>query len=219
MRRVLAGSLLLGVVQHLEVRLAPSLIWLAHALFWSRRLASQHQPQIILSLDGVKGRGVAADGLAFAIHQKFDIVPLNLALLARQGEPKGTEGTGQGVGQCIPQQLVHWMNLFPIDLNLVHDWELDAKLLVRKLALALGRSWCLTAKLIARKGQQRESLILVLLVQGPQRWVVAVLQGSFTGDIHDDGCLAFELVQADLFVILVRLQVPNGTCSIGLIHA
>lgn len=30
---------------------------------------------IILSLDGVKGRGVAADGLAFAIHQKFDIVP------------------------------------------------------------------------------------------------------------------------------------------------
>lgn len=28
-----------------------------------------------------------------------------------------------------------------------HDWELDAKLLVRKLALALGRSWCLTPKL------------------------------------------------------------------------
>ena len=45
-KNVLYGSPPMGIVQHLEVRLAPSLIGLAHAFFWSRRLASQHQPHL-----------------------------------------------------------------------------------------------------------------------------------------------------------------------------
>ena len=53
------------------------------------------------------------------VLQTTGISPLNLALLARQGKPKGAEGIGQGVGQCIPQQLVHWMDLVPIHINLV----------------------------------------------------------------------------------------------------
>lgn len=84
------------------------------------------------------------------------------------------------------------------DGDLLHHWELDI-VLFHKVEDPLGVMRFLRTKLIAREGQDFETLVLIILVHLDQLSVVPLGYTSFRCDINDkDGLLPIDKVSESL---------------------
>jgi len=158
-------------ISHLGgVHLADFPARVCNALLGEGSFPCQYGLDVALELQGIKGWPKACGRAAFSIHNELGVVPGDLALL-----PGDHEVTGQVLWLALLQDLVHRVRVLPVHLNLIHDGELKAKLLVGKLSLLLRAAWSLPTKLVAGECNEVESLFVVLLVQRPQTGIVHVL--------------------------------------------
>ena len=82
------------------------------------------------------------DHLSLRIHQKFSEVPRYVSSLE---------------GAVVPQELVDWVRVLPIDLDLSEHWEFDPVGGLGPLLDLSIRAWLLCCKLVAWEGKDLEA--------------------------------------------------------------
>ena len=82
------------------------------------------------------------DHLSLRIYQKFGEIPGYVSSLERA---------------VVPQELVDWVRVLPIDLDLSEHWEFDTVGGLGPLLDLSIRAWLLCCKLVAWEGQDLEA--------------------------------------------------------------
>lgn len=114
-------------------------------------------------------RTVEGNDVAIRVHEELREVPWNIG------------ATEVGV---LAEVLPRLVCVFAVHVGLVHRGEFDAVILLERLDLLVG-AWLLPAKLVARIGDNLETLLFVLLGQLDEAFVVRVGQASFGGHVDD----------------------------------
>lgn len=142
------------------------------------------------------------DHLSFGIDEEFGEIP---------GDHLGSVGLGVEKLTVVSEIHEHWVSLFSIGLNLLHDGELGVEVFGNKVFNFLGGSTFLSHELVAGEGDDFEPAGSPLLMCLHHLQIVLGGKSSFASNVdnHDELPISESLEIEDLASDVLDLEVEE----------